>query len=178
MAAAPAHDYLIKLMFVGNGMTGKSSLLLRYADDVFTQSYIATIGIDFKVKNIEFNEKRVKLQMWDTSGQERFRQITRTYFRGTKGAIFVYDITNENSFKQIGQWINDFKESVPDAVMVVVGNKCDLENARVVGTEQGQSFADEHGCKFMETSASDNVNVNEMIMELTEEILSKIEGGE
>ncbi|XP_065897391.1 uncharacterized protein [Dysidea avara] len=110
MAAAPAHDYLIKLMFVGNGMTGKSSLLLRYADDVFTQSYIATIGIDFKVKNIEFNEKRVKLQMWDTSGQERFRQITRTYFRGTKGAIFVYDITNENSFKQIGQWINDFKE--------------------------------------------------------------------
>ncbi|XP_065897393.1 ras-related protein Rab-10-like [Dysidea avara] len=175
MAEAPAYDHLIKLLLVGDGMVGKSSLLSRYTDNVFSQVYMSTIGIDIKTKNIEVNGKRVQLQMWDAAVQERFQQIIRPFFKGAAGIMFVYDITNEHSFKRLCQWMNDFREVVPNAVLMVVGNKCDLENARVVSTEQGQSFADEHGCKFIETSASDNVNVNEMVMGIAEAILLKRE---
>ncbi|XP_065897381.1 ras-related protein Rab-8A-like isoform X2 [Dysidea avara] len=166
--ADAGYDYLIKLTLVGAAQVGKSCLLLRYVEDCFSPAYIATIGVDFRLKTIELNEKIVKLQIWDTAGQERFQAISNAYYRGSAGVMMVYDITDEATFNHIGKLINEVKEAAPDAKLMVVGNKCDLENVRVVSTEQGQSFADEHGCKFMETSASDNVNVDEMITEMAQ----------
>ncbi|XP_065897366.1 ras-related protein Rab-13-like isoform X2 [Dysidea avara] len=161
MAEAP--EYLLKVILAGADKVGKSSLLLRYAQ-----------GVEIKVKAFEVNENAVKMQLWDTAGQERFQAVTQACYRGASGAILVYDITDELSFNKIGQFMDAVKEKIPNAVVMVVGNKCDREIARVVSTEEGQSFADEHGFKFMETSASDNVNVNEMVTEITAAILTKM----
>ncbi|XP_065897394.1 ras-related protein Rab-8B-like [Dysidea avara] len=172
--AGAYYQYIVKLLMVGAERVGKTSLLLRFTEGIFSSDQRATIGVEYKTKVTQVCEKAVKLATWDSSGREVYKAVTESYYRGTAGFMLVYDITDEGSFQKIGQMINGIKEAAPHAVLMVVGNKCDLENARVVSAEQGQSFADEHDCKFMETSASDNVNVNEMMMDVAEAIFSKI----
>lgn len=107
---------------------GKSCLLLRYSDDSFTSSFITTIGIDFKIKSILIDESKVKLQIWDTAGQERFRTITTAYYRGAMGILLVYDVTDENSFKNVGNWMKQIEQNAADNVnKILVGNKCDVD---------------------------------------------------
>ncbi|UJR28866.1 hypothetical protein I4U23_010088 [Adineta vaga] len=145
-AADQNFDYMFKLLIIGNSSVGKTSFLFRYADDSFTSAFVSTVGIDFKVKTVFRQDKRVKLQIWDTAGQERYRTITTAYYRGAMGFILMYDITNEESFNAVQDWCTQIKMySWDNAQVVLVGNKCDLEQDRAVTLERGQRLADQLG---------------------------------
>uniref|UniRef100_A0A8C6HBR9 small monomeric GTPase n=1 Tax=Mus spicilegus TaxID=10103 RepID=A0A8C6HBR9_MUSSI len=139
-------DYMFKLLIIGNSSVGKTSFLFRYADDSFTSAFVSTVGIDFKVKTVFKNEKRIKLQIWDTAGQERYRTITTAYYRGAMGFILMYDITNEESFNAVQDWSTQIKTySWDNAQVILAGNKCDMEDERVVSTERGQRLGEQLG---------------------------------
>mmetsp|Transcript_16388 Transcript_16388/g.19376 ORF Transcript_16388/g.19376 Transcript_16388/m.19376 type:complete len:174 (-) Transcript_16388:500-1021(-) len=160
MAAAPHFDMQIKLLMIGDSGVGKTCLLLRYANDSFSPTFITTIGIDFKIKNIELDSKRIKLQIWDTAGQERFRTITTSYFRGAQGILLVYDVTDRGSFNSIRNWVGQIQQHADVHVnKILIGNKCDMDEQRVVSTEEGQNLAKEYGIQFFETSAKNDNNV-------------------
>ena len=181
--ATHKYDYLFKLLIIGESGVGKTCLLLRFTDDSFTANHLTTIGIDFKIKIINIENKLIKLQIWDTAGQERFRTITKTYYKGAHGIILTYDVTDQNSFKNIRNWIKQIEANAQTSVKkVLVGNKCDKPD-RVVTEEEGKKLAEEYNIGFFETSAKTNKNVHnvfnylvkEMIMEKDEEERKKIE---
>merc|ERR1711874_641300 len=129
------HDHLFKLVLIGDSGAGKSSLLLRFADDTFTENYITTIGVDFRFKTIPVDNKSVKLQIWDTAGQERFRTITSAYYRGADGIVLVFDVTDRESFDHVDDWLTEVNRYVNDStMMLLLGNKCDNETDRQVPT--------------------------------------------
>ena len=165
---------IIKLLLIGESSVGKTSVMFRFSDDVFSYTNIPTIGIDFKIKTVEIDGKKIKLQIWDTSGQERFDAITRQYYRGAMGIILVYDITFAKSFDRTEKWIRNIQENATDDVeKVLLGNKCDMENHRVISKERGENLAKDYGMKFYETSAKNNINIDNPIMELSECIYHK-----
>ncbi|XP_019869147.1 ras-related protein Rab-35 [Aethina tumida] len=170
------YDHLFKLLIIGDSGVGKSSLLLRFSDNTFTGSYITTIGVDFKIKTVSMDGLKVKLQIWDTAGQERFRTITSTYYRGTHGVIVVYDVTNGESFANVKRWLHEIEQNCEVVNRVLVGNKNDTPERKVVLTEDAQRFADTMNIQLFETSAKDNINVEEMFMAVTKLVLdSKLE---
>ncbi|KAJ7386502.1 Ras- protein Rab-3 [Desmophyllum pertusum] len=174
-AADQNFDYMFKLLIIGNSAVGKTSFLFRYADDSFTSAFVSTVGIDFKVKTVFRNEKRVKLQIWDTAGQERYRTITTAYYRGAMGFILMYDITNEESFQAVQDWSTQVKTySWSNAQVILVGNKSDMEEDRVVTYERGKKLADQLGLEFFETSAKDNANVKQVFERLVDIICDKM----
>mmetsp|Transcript_12017 Transcript_12017/g.48376 ORF Transcript_12017/g.48376 Transcript_12017/m.48376 type:complete len:225 (+) Transcript_12017:308-982(+) len=157
-----AYDLHVKLLMLGDTGVGKTCLLLRYAFDSFSPTFITTIGIDFKIKEVELDGLRVKLQIWDTAGQERFRTITVSYFKGAHGILLVYDVSERDSFENIQHWVQQIRENADERVrLVLVGNKCDREESRVVSTQEGEELAKQYGVSFFETSAKDNRNVDE-----------------
>eukprot|EP01084_Bolivina_argentea_P113781 202718_1 len=148
MARQAEYDYLIKLLLIGDSGSGKSCMLLRFSDDSFTTSFITTIGIDFKIKTVEIDGKRVKLQIWDTAGQERFRSVIVEYYKGAMGILLVYDITDEQSFLNIRNWIRKIEQRASDSVQkILIGNKCDMSDDRIITKYRGQELADEYGIK-------------------------------
>ncbi|XP_022770167.1 GTP-binding protein YPTM2-like [Durio zibethinus] len=171
----PEYDYLFKLLLIGDSGVGKSCLLLRFADDSYIESYISTIGVDFKIRTVEQDGKTIKLQIWDTAGQERFRTITSSYYRGAHGIIIVYDVTDQESFNNIKQWLNEIDRYASDNVnKLLVGNKCDLTANKVVSYETAKAFADEVGIPFMETSAKDSTNVEQAFMAMAASIKDRM----
>ncbi|XP_065334950.1 ras-related protein Rab-35 [Cloeon dipterum] len=168
---AKDYDHLFKLLIIGDSGVGKSSLLLRFADNTFSGSYITTIGVDFKIRTVEVDGERVKLQIWDTAGQERFRTITSTYYRGTHGVIVVYDVTNGESFANVKRWLHEIEQNCEVVNRILVGNKNDSPDKKVVLTEDAQRFADQMGIQLFETSAKDNINVEDMFMSITRQVL-------
>lgn len=172
---AAKYDYLIKLLLIGDSGVGKSCLLLRYSDDSFTQSFITTIGIDFKIKSILINESKVKLQIWDTAGQERFRTITTAYYRGAMGILLVYDVTDEASFLSVRNWMRQIDQNAAENVnRILIGNKCDMEDARKVTYEAGKSLAAEFNIQFFETSAKLNSNVEKVFLSIASDIVERL----
>ncbi|VDM32664.1 unnamed protein product [Hydatigera taeniaeformis] len=168
-------DYMFKILIIGNSSVGKTSFLVRYAEDSFTSAFVSTVGIDFKVKTVFRQDKRVKLQIWDTAGQERYRTITTAYYRGALGFILMYDITNEDSFNAVRDWVTQIKTySWDNAQVVLVGNKSDLAAERQITTDRGRALADTLGLKFFETSAKDNVNVKAVFDLMVDIILEKM----
>ncbi|WOK99228.1 hypothetical protein Cni_G07940 [Canna indica] len=144
-------------------------------DDSYLESYISTIGVDFKIRTVEQDGKTIKLQIWDTAGQERFRTITSSYYRGAHGIIVVYDVTDQESFNNVKQWLNEIDRYASENVnKLLVGNKCDLTENRVVSYETGKAFADEIGIPFLETSAKDATNVEHAFMVMTSEIKKRL----
>jgi len=157
-------DYVAKLLILGDSGVGKSSLLLRYCDDTFTSSFIATIGIDFKIKRIDVDGKQMKLLIWDTAGQERFRTITRAYYRGAQAMMLVYDVTDETTFQNVRNWMKSIDQNTVDGEgipKILLGNKSDLKDQRVVSKSRGEALAEEYGIPFLETSARQKANVSE-----------------
>ncbi|CEH14143.1 rab-type small gtp-binding protein [Ceraceosorus bombacis] len=171
----PHYDFLIKLLLIGDSGVGKSCLLLRFCDDAWTPSFITTIGIDFKIRTIDLDGKRVKLQIWDTAGQERFRTITTAYYRGAMGILMVYDVTDERSFSNVRTWHSNIEQHASEGVSkILVGNKADWEEKRVVTTEQGQALADELGVRYVETSAKTNQAVDDAFIALARDVKSRV----
>ncbi|XP_018646131.1 rab15, 13, 10, 1, 35, 5, and, putative [Schistosoma mansoni] len=180
MAKAPNgtkdYDEMYKLLLVGDSSVGKTNLLLRFSDNSFSKTFIATIGIDFKVRTIEIDGKKIKLQIWDTAGQERFRTITTAYYRGAMGIMLVYDVTNLDSYHNITTWMNNITEHTNEGVAkMLLGNKCDLEAQRVVKYENGFKLAQSYGISFIETSAKGGINVSEAFTILARKIKAKRE---
>jgi Ras-related protein Rab-1A len=171
----PEYDYLFKLLLIGDSGVGKSCLLLRFADDTYTESYISTIGVDFKIRTIELDAKTVKLQIWDTAGQERFRTITSSYYRGAHGIIIVYDVTDRQSFQNVEHWLKEIdKYATGNVNKLLVGNKSDLQSKKVVSYEEAKEFADKHGFKFLETSAKNSHNVEQAFQTMASEIKARV----
>ena len=169
------HDYLFKLLVIGDSGTGKSSLILRFADDSFNGSFISTIGVDFKIKTVDVEGFKIKMQIWDTAGQERFRTIVSSYYRGAHGIIVVYDVTDRQSFTKIQHWLKEIENYGTDRVCkLIVGNKCDLADKRVVDFASAKEFADELGIPIMEASARSRINVDEIFLAIAGDILGKI----
>ncbi|XP_010288686.1 PREDICTED: ras-related protein Rab-10 [Phaethon lepturus] len=130
--------------------------------------------IDFKIKTVELQGKKIKLQIWDTAGQERFHTITTSYYRGAMGIMLVYDITNAKSFENISKWLRNIDEHAnEDVERMLLGNKCDMEDKRVVPKAKGEQIAREHGIRFFETSAKANINIEKAFLTLAEDILRK-----
>ncbi|KAH9498685.1 Ras- protein Rab-35 [Bulinus truncatus] len=168
---AREYDHLFKLLIIGDSGVGKSSLLLRFADNVFSGTYITTIGVDFKIRTIEVNGERVKLQIWDTAGQERFRTITSTYYRGTHGVLVVYDVTSGESFANVQRWLHEIDQNCDVVNRILVGNKDDDPDRKVVLTQDAQRFAEKMQIQLFETSAKENKNVEEMFKAITKQVL-------
>jgi len=171
---AKTYDYLFKLLLIGDSGVGKTCVLFRFSEDAFNATFISTIGIDFKIRTIELDGKKIKLQIWDTAGQERFRTITTAYYRGAMGIMLVYDITNAKSFDNIAKWLRNIDEHAnEDVERMILGNKCDMTDKRVISKERGEAIAREHNIRFLETSAKTNINVEQAFVQLAESILEK-----
>ncbi|KAH8346717.1 hypothetical protein KR084_008528 [Drosophila pseudotakahashii] len=189
-------DYLFKLLLIGDSGVGKSCLLLRFADDTYTESYISTIGVDFvsdkescenslclthrififqKIRTIELDGKTIKLQIWDTAGQERFRTITSSYYRGAHGIIVVYDCTDQESFNNVKQWLEEIERYACENVnKLLVGNKSDLTTKKVVDHTTAAEYAAQLGIPFLETSAKSATNVEQAFMTMAAEIKNRV----
>jgi len=171
MAVKRDYDYLFKLVLIGDSGVGKSCLLLRFADDAFTESYISTIGVDFRFRTVKVGEKYVKLQIWDTAGQERFRTITSAYYRGADGIIMVYDVTNQESFDHVQDWLQEVNRySSEGTCKLLIGNKSDRSD-KVVSTQTGESFAHQLEMPFLETSAKTAANVEAAFLAMASELM-------
>ncbi|ORM39930.1 Ras-related protein Rab-1A [Babesia sp. Xinjiang] len=195
--ASKDYDHLFKLVLIGDSGVGKSCVLLRFAvcarliyidalqDDTFTDSYITTIGVDFRFRTVEVGGRRVKLQIWDTAGQERFRTITSAYYRGADAIIIVYDITDkvghsvshamtaQLSFGNVGTWLSEVEKFAPDGIQkLLIGNKSDQSQARDVDPSEVQEFSEQHDIPYIEMSAKTGHNVEEGFMSLAERLVS------
>ncbi|ORX79867.1 small GTP-binding protein [Basidiobolus meristosporus CBS 931.73] len=171
----PEYDYLFKLLLIGDSGVGKSCLLLRFADDTYTESYISTIGVDFKIRTIELEGKTIKLQIWDTAGQERFRTITSSYYRGAHGIIVVYDVTDQDTFTNVKQWLQEIERYASEGVnKLLVGNKSDLSSKRAVEYTVAEEFAKETAIPLLETSAKDSTNVEQAFLTMAKQIKDRM----
>ena len=164
---------LYKILLLGDSTVGKTCFLLRYTDDTFLDLHMATIGLDYRLKTMILEDhKIVKVQLWDTAGQDKFRAITRNYYKGARGIILIYDVTNIKSFENIKKWITEIKEEISDNVSIIlIANKIDNEPERKVSKEQGEKLAKEFDIAFFETSAKTGVGINESVFYLVQKII-------
>ena len=160
-----------KILVLGDSSVGKTTLLLKYVDGYFPTLYVATIGVEFKTKKINVDGIDITLQIWDTAGQERFRSVTKSFLKGADGIIYVYDVTNKESFDNLKTWINTAEESITDFKKIIIGNKIDIEDKKKVSTEMLEKFCEKQNLKGLETSAKNGTNVNEMFELLTKMII-------
>ena len=176
-----SEDIVYKVLLIGDSTVGKTCFLLRYCDKTFQDAHLSTIGLDYRLKSMTLkNKKNIKLQIWDTAGQDRFRAITKNYYKGANGIILIYDVTNLQTFENVKNWITQIREEAnKNVVIFLAGNKADLpEESRAVQKEDGQKMAEEYNIPFQETSAKEGINVNETFQELVEkidEVFSKLE---
>ena len=172
------YSYSVKFIIVGDSSVGKSNILLRFSRNVFDPGHQATLGIEFANKHIIYNNIDYLVQVWDTAGQENFRSVTRAYYKASAVAMVVYDISTEESFQHIQTWIKDCKDLAPKTVqLVLIGNKSDLEDKRVISYERGQSLASENNMLFFETSALNGNGVEEAFKKSIELVDQKIRSG-
>ena len=162
----------INIMTLGNSEVGKTCYILKYTENFFQELYLTTVGIDFKIKTETINNKQYKLFLYDTTGQEKYKSIALNIIRNAQGIILMYDITNKKSFESIPEWIKSIRDSKGENFpMILLGNKLDKEDIRVISEKEGKELADEYGIKFFETSNKTGVNIQECGMALVNEIL-------
>eukprot|EP01103_Thecamoeba_quadrilineata_P012554 TRINITY_DN3267_c0_g1_i1.p1 TRINITY_DN3267_c0_g1~~TRINITY_DN3267_c0_g1_i1.p1 ORF type:complete len:207 (-),score=33.30 TRINITY_DN3267_c0_g1_i1:163-783(-) len=162
----PSFNHLFKYIVVGDPAVGKSCLLVQFTDRKFQPTYDVTIGVEFGSRTVTVDNQTLKLQIWDTAGQEKFRAITRSYYRGAAGCLLVYDITRRETYEHLPEWLDDCRKySNPHVTIVLVGNKNDEESKRQVSREEGQEFARKNNIPFFETSAKISTNVDQVFTE-------------
>ncbi|XP_050920226.1 ras-related protein RABB1c-like [Lathyrus oleraceus] len=173
-----SYSHIFKYIIIGDTGVGKSCLLIRFADNRFQPFHDVTIGVEFGVRTININNKPIRLQIWDTAGQEKFKSITTSYYRGAVGALLVYDITRRETFHHIAGWLEDLKRHAnSNMIFMLIGNKADLSKKRAVSTEEGEKFAKENGLMFMEVSAKSAENVEDAFIKTAGIIYKRIENG-
>lgn len=166
-------DYVFKVVLIGDSAVGKSQILARFARDEFSLDSKATIGVEFQTRTLVIQHKSVKAQIWDTAGQERYRAVTSAYYRGAVGALLVYDITKRQTFEHIPRWLEELRgHADKNIVIMLVGNKVDLEDQRAVATDDAKEFAEKEGLYFLETSALDATNVETAFTTVLTEIFN------
>ena len=165
-------EKVFKVLLLGDSTVGKTCFLMKYTDKSFQEIHMSTIGLDYRLKTMTLkNGKTVKLQIWDTAGQDRFKAITKNYYKSANGIIIIYDITSLQTYENVKVWIEQIREEAPQNVIIyIAGNKIDLEEERKVKTEEGQKLAEEYGFPFLETSAKNDININETFENLVEDI--------
>ena len=169
------YNYLLKFIIIGDPSVGKSNILLKYVHNKFVNEYQSTVGVEFGAKNIDIEGQTFRIQIWDTTGQENFRCLTRSYFKNSVCAIITYDITNKQSFDNIQDWINEVRNQVSNKVLLVlVGNKIDLEKERIVNYDEGKKFAEDNDMLFIETSALNGNGINQLFNMCCNDIYEKI----
>lgn len=172
------YEYIFKIILIGSSGVGKSSLLQRYIQKAFNDSYASTIGVDFFMKSINIGEKSIKLQLWDTAGTEKFRSITTGYYRGADAAFVVFDLASKNSFNAVGEWIESYykyKNPESEKNVVLIGNKVDLVDQREVTKEEAENYVKANNIFYFETSAKDGNNVEECFNFIAEKLLEQFE---
>ncbi len=152
---------VLKLLLLGDSSVGKTSILLKYISNKFDESSISTVGVDYMDKIIDYNKFKIKLQIWDTSGEEKFRTITKNFYRNADGLLVVFDLTKKESYDHIRSWINEAKENNDKLKTILIGNKLDLKDERIVAIDVAKQFAEKNNLKYIETSAKDGTNINE-----------------
>ena len=152
---------VLKLLLLGDSSVGKTSILLKYISNKFDESSISTVGVDYMDKIIDYNKFKIKLQIWDTSGEEKFRTITKNFYRNADGLLVVFDLTKKESYVHIKSWINEAKENNDKLKTILIGNKLDLKDERIVAIDVAKQFAEKNNLKYIETSAKDGTNINE-----------------
>ena len=167
-----ADECVYKVLLLGDTTVGKTCFLMKYTDKTFQDIHMATIGLDYRLKSMKLKSgKNIKLQIWDTAGQDRFRAITKNYYKGSHGIILIYDVTNIQTFENVKSWVNQIREEASTNVIIyIAANKIDMEEERKVSKEEGEKLAQELGFPFMETSAKSGVNINETFDDLVERI--------
>ena len=168
-----SYDYLFKIIVVGDGRVGKTSLTFRFSTGVFRQHYLMTIGVEFAVKMVQVGNKNVKLQVWDTGGQERFSYIRPLYYRGAVGAIVCFDLTNEESFLHVPNWIGEIRKYCGLIPIVLIGTKSDLVEERQISREKAEAYAKQLNAKYFETSAKSGEYVVEVFQTISQEIIDQ-----
>ncbi|EOA23006.1 hypothetical protein CARUB_v10003752mg [Capsella rubella] len=168
-------DYVFKLVLIGDSGVGKSQILSRYARNEFSLDSKATIGVEFQTRTLVMDHKSVKAQIWDTAGQERYRAVTSAYYRGAVGAMLVYDVTRQQTFDHIPRWLEELRNHADkNIVIILVGNKSDLEDQRAISMDDAKEFAEKEGLFFLETSALNAVNVESAFSTVLTEIFNVV----
>lgn len=171
-------DHSLKVVVVGESGVGKTCLLIRFVRDTFEDNTQSTLGVEFMSKIIQTEKHRIQLQLWDTAGQELFRSVTRGYYRGSAGALLLFDLSNRDSFENVEKWLRDVKDvAKEDVVLILLGNKSDLESKRQVTREEANDFAQRNNMKYFEVSAKTGDNVSEAINACVEMIEKNLDDG-
>ena len=171
-------ECVYKILLLGDSSVGKTCLLLRYTEWSFQDIHMVTIGLDYRLKSMKLKSgKDIKLQIWDTAGQDRFRALTKNYYKGSHGILLIYDVTNVQSLENVKTWVTQIREEASkDVIIYIVANKIDMEDGRLISKEKGEELAKELGLPYMETSAKYGININETFEDLAERI-DKMFGG-
>ena len=165
------YDMIFKIVLIGDTSVGKTNILSKYLSNEFDPDSKATVGVEFGTKDFKIGNNIVKVQIWDTAGQERYRSITNAYYKGAKGSLLVYDITNPKTFESLDKWISDLKTNAEEKISIVlIGNKTDLEDQRKITTEQGKEKAEFYKLAFIETSALNGDNIEKAFNELITDV--------
>ena len=168
------NSVFFKILLIGDLGVGKSCVILRYIEDDFPLNIMSSIGVDFKSKQIEIDDRLIKMQIWDTAGHEKFRTITTSYYKSAHAIIILYDITDLSTFEHVKNWMVDIDKFGKQGVLkVIVGNKKDLEDKRQVSEELAKTFAEKNGIKFMEVSAKNNINIEQLFLDIIKSLLEK-----
>ena len=168
------YEMMVKIILIGDSAVGKTNIMNKYLKGTFHENSKATVGVEFGSKLFNIENHKIKAQIWDTVGQEKYKAITGAYYKGSKGAFIVYDITRKETFESADKWINDLKVTAdPKINIILIGNKCDLEDKREVLKEQGEEKARAFGCAFLETSALNGDNIDKGFEMMVSEIFKK-----
>ena len=169
-------EYTVKLLIVGDTNVGKTNFIYRYIENKFCQNYMATTGIDLKSTTIEINGRKIRIQLWDTVGQEKYRAITKNLFLKVQGVLAVYDITNDKTFASLKSWIASIREECSlHMPILIVGNKNDLESQRLISKSEAMAYAKDEKCEYIETSSKSGENIAKSISLITEKVLENSE---
>ena len=174
MTSEKEYEFIIKILIIGDSTVGKTNFVYKFSEDKFSENYFASTGIELKTTSIQIDGKSIKIQLWDTAGQEKYRAMTKNLYLKSQGIIILFDITNETSFINLKNWMSQIKESCgEDIPILLVGNKIDLEDNRVINKERAMEYANNENIEYIEVSSKTGENINKALTSLLQKILKR-----